>query len=339
MVRLRAFLSKSGPWTKRRGRSGGLWVAVAVSLLVAIVPSTVRAQEDPELSQVVLHTDYVSDGGAEAMRTGVEELWRLIGPLARRHGLHAFPPSDFWGYTTREEAKAQTGRGSFWDNFGGYSEPGVAHAVVPNERSIYVVSHEATHLIQLALNRGNKHQCLLEGAARWYELRVATPFETEAPFDSFEERLEMLRPDAPDAFFKEIAERARDELGLEFERAETWYDDYPSIDSLTTRAAFERAQLSGLDVYNYCMFAFDVLIDSGGGEDAYFSYLADAGQVGWRQAFEANFTDDYPTFLIRYGTYLDALMTDYRLPHEIAHAELLEHIYSNCDPMREVCVT
>lgn len=310
------------------------FVVLVTAIFFAVMSplGSFASEQEDSLRNVVFHTDYVDSTGANTMRQGVATLWTVVEPYAEKQGLTAFPKMNIWGFSTKEKAIAHSGRRSFWQNFGGgYANPGQAYVLLENNSDIGVVAHEATHVLQFALSGSNLgNDCLAEGAANWY----STKTKSALGGPTLEYILEVGRPKPVDPVHQKILENA----GIEVPN-NRWDNDIPTFKKLSTRAQFNQVKSYNLRVYSLCMFAFNLLIETGGGEEAYFNYLAETRKSGWRTAFNKVFAEDLETFEARFAVYRESGFRDYRFEQEIRSEELLKNILE-CESLfgRNICV-
>lgn len=309
----------------------------AVTVFALAHPARAQTGPDPDpLADVDVHTDYIGPGQEEAMRRGLELLWDFLKPHLSRLGYDRLPQMNMWGYTTRDQAIANSGNAGLWRaGFGGFAHPGTAHVLVLHESDIAGAPHEAMHLVQFAVAGNNPGQdCLNEGAATWYGTRVDAKARPTFPFAT---RLEMSKPyNDIDSFYLDLLQHASEELGSEIEIPPTWEEGLPHITALETHNQFYNAALENRRVYNLCFLAFDLLMNTGGGEAAYFHYLTDIPRMGWRAAFDANFAEDYATFVRRSDVWRATKMADPRLPHEIRADRIVERLLAICHPTSRI---
>ncbi|GEM_PF-2666556 len=293
---------------------------VVVSTLVGVlilgpVPTAARATavqvEDP-LEGVSLELGYVDHPSRAAMSRdlmgGIEALWTVVDEYVAEHGLTRFPRTRVFLFGDRATAVRVFDRSL--DSFSGYARRG-AFAVVYfpasyRERSpqlAELAAHEAAHIVQYAIGGTRSgSRCISEGAASWF------------------------------------ARRALDELGRLSRGAddlpwEWWLDpsDIPRILNLTTLSQWRRTSREyPRFLYPSCLAAFSVLMETGGGPEAYFDYLAALRGRSWQSAFRLAFDEDLDVFMERIVRLAETDGEDFRLAHEIAFDRFRERYVTGC---------
>ena len=266
---------------------------------------------DDGLSKVTFHSEH-SDGEAIVLlRKGVRFAWQTIEPIASQHGMAEFPESDFWVFDDSSDAVRRSGLSkTFWEHHGGAAIGRVAYVRgwLGLDGVVGTAAHEATHVVQHGMfgtsSRGSS-RCITEGAASWYASKAL-----------------VLRNDG--TTFAEMREDLRTLMRY-------WEEStsLPDIDELHPLRSFDG--LTGVTLrlrYRLCEAAFDLLIETGGGEHAYFDYLAALRHSDWRTAFDQSFDEDLATFEERFALYRANGYNDYRFPSEIARGQMIMRLVS-----------
>lgn len=297
------------------------------------VPASAATEED--LSRVTFHDETLGDSERDLLHGGVAAAWDVLAPLASEADLTSFPSAHIWGVTSREEAARVSGISiRRWRNIGGYARSGQAFILFQGQVNdpyarLDLVAHEATHLVQLAVSGGKGgSQCIQEGAADWYGWKAKS---TQVSYLDFHDLIDD---------FKSLNSEDRIEVAgvVDKELAETLRETHtpnplPAFSELTTEQQFRSAhQERGGQIYTLCLHAFDLLMETGGGEDAYFEYLSRLRSTGWRQAFNASFAGSLDVFEERFAHYRQSWFTEMRLPREIEHDEFMERLL-DCDAL------
>jgi hypothetical protein len=283
------------------------WILLLASPGVALAESH-DLEEEAGLARVTFRTEYVDSKGANVLREGMAIAWELMAPYLKDHGFDSFPTAHVWGFYDIDDARRVTGFSrSKLTEFQGWASGNRAYIFMfrgPPQGTPRTVVHEAVHLAQNALRPlVNDSVCLTEGAADWFALKAST----------------LSRPDPARAL------ESRFENG-----SDRRYPGMKFLD-LTTSGQFQRAIREGgtaKSPYGFCLLAFYVLMKTGGGEEAYFDYLDEAGRVGWRTSFNRAFEEDLSVFVERFELYHASRFTDYRFPAEVRWDALLDkHLY------------
>lgn len=273
-------------------------------------------------------------------KEAIAALWSVLEEHVVGVGLTSFPTSHVWLFDDRESASRASGLSlSFWNTIGGYATGSRTWIVVEDgyseERLAATTAHEGMHLIQSAVTGGNwGSQCLAEGAARWYDYRT----EEQMGYVSFNDQITGLRNVSYDEEFGDLGISAEEleELGLSREQISEYESrlqaaSLPNLIELSARAQFQKAYNElGPSVYSLCALAFDLLVETGGGEDSYFDYLTALRRTSWKTAFDRVFDEPLDVFLERFTRYRESGFEDYRLAHEVAFDEFIEQHFSRC---------
>lgn len=257
---------------------------VAAAMFAVGIPA--GAQESGPLDRVNIH---VGDGGERYVKRAEEQivkLWELVQDHAQTVGVDQLPTFDLYLYGSHEEAVAGSGMSEL-ATYNGYAVGGRAYVAMGEVDNEPVVAHETLHIIQQPLAGGNANYCLDEGAAEWYEMAVG------------------LKAGTLVGKAKQRAAKLRGDYG-------TLYIDGISVDDITlndviTHQGFNK--VVGSDpggLYDLCAVAFWMLVETGGGEEAYWKYLKDSRQHGWKGAFERNFPYSWDDYVARFERFRDS---------------------------------
>lgn len=252
---------------------------------------------DDDLSNVKFHVEYIDAKAEKILREGVEAAWAVLKPYAVEHGIDKFPKSNIWGFDDIDTAARVSGISrNTWQRLPGYAIGRNAYIIFRDTSGsldpyISVIAHEAVHLVQTAIGGGNwGSYCIAEGAANWFSIKARDHVRSFP----FEEKINSLRRVNYNSL-----------RTLEFSK-------------LTTRSQFQNSQQKfGGKIYAFCTLAFDMLIETAGGEEAYFNYLSYLRRSNWRTAFNKAFTENLVTFEERFIVYRESGFSDYRFEDEI----------------------
>lgn len=305
-------------------------VLCVASLGAPLHPVEAQGTDDTDsgLSQVRLHFEHFdhSEAGrvAEAVRSGVAALWSAMEPWATQLGLAEFPSADIWVFSDVQTAsRVAPFDESFWTTFQGLARPGTAwiRFELPDDplssslrRNIAVLSaHEAAHIVQYALSgSGLTSRCISEGAAEWY---------ARAAVDA--------------GGFEDVGDEVVSQL-VDLANFNDWWPqlETSAIFTISTLDGWRTARdgPNGRGLYNICVLAFDLLLTTGGGHDAYFEYLSQRGQLGWRTALGRAFDEDLATVMARFDRYRATNGTDHRLAHEVVRDRFVRNHVLECGP-------
>jgi len=277
---------------------------VALTVAALFPAPRAAAAEDTEdpFRDVTLELGYVDHPNrgpmSQVLMDGIEGLWFAVADQAARHGLTRFPRTRAFLFVDRDTAARVFDRKLA--RFPGLARPG-RFAVVhlrpdrfrkDNINPIVVLSaHESTHIVQYAVGEDvPSSRCIDEGAAEWFSWQ------------------------ALDALGR-LGSRDRDRrwlwtLGVD--------DIEPVMDVGTLDGWIRNLDAHPTALYPACAAAFSLLMETGGGPDAYFDYLAARRTRPWRSAFAVSFDEPYDVFVARLVRYAETDGEDFRLPREVA---------------------
>jgi hypothetical protein len=279
--------------------------------LLFLAPLAVSADSEADLSDVSFHGEVAGPAGDELLRMGVAALWDVMGPLAADYGFIKFPKSDFYAFLDQENAARHAGLDpSNYDSHGGWAFPSKAYAVLYATPTLpldptwvpLVIPHEAAHLVQVALSDGDwGSRCIAEGAASWYADKAVVSLNGE----NFDRRIDFTR-DVLSASFLDVDPdedpKSRPPLFV--------------FSDLESGAQWDKAFSENPEfAYGSCTLYFDMLIKTGGGEEAYFVYLNAMKTSNWERAFDQSFNEPLEVFQARMDRMLETYFEDFSLPH------------------------
>lgn len=260
---------------------------VAAAMFAVGIPA--GAQETAQLpDHVRIHAGDGGDRHVRRVSQQVAKLWELVEGHARTVGMDEMPAMDIYVYGTQNQARAATGRSEFATHYG-YALGSKAYLAMDNSLT-GLAAHETLHILQNSLagvEAQNRNYCLNEGASEWY----ATAVE--------------LRAGTMSGKMKQRAASLRGEYGNAV-RGDIAADDITPNDVVSYEGFFRVAESDPSGLYDLCTVAFWLLMETGGGEPAYWQYLADSKAHGWKSAFERNFGYSWEDFIARFERFRDS---------------------------------
>lgn len=313
--------------------------------LIGAFPGVAHSESESapenELSRVNYHTEELNTQADRSLRDHVAAAWEAMKPYAAEHGLSEFPQSHIWGLADRQSAAQVSGISpAIWEGFSGWASGNSAWVVVPE-----VAAHEAVHMVQTALGGSNwGSHCIAEGAAEWYQARAREILELQPVDETLANRMEAFG----DTWIEHVDLSAQEWTAMGMTTTiseERWAEleerfRLPLLTELHDRDHYLSAHDTfGSTIYSQCLFGFDLLIRTGGGEAAYFNYLSQLRSVDWPTAFDNAFVEDLATFETRFARYQETGFVDHRLEHEIQRERFFLLHVTDCEPSsRSFCI-